>query len=129
MALNYTRIPSKDPVLERIQDGLERIFNVLNQNPLLSGKVLENVRLFGSEISLVPHGLGRIVRGCFPVRQNVLCLDMWMEGASSVRDWPAFMSATAGQSEGTARASVDFDLSRYVPVYSTADATVDLFVF
>lgn len=137
MPVQFARIPTRpgageqQRVIEQMQDAMERDRDTLNAEPIRDCRLLEDVRLTGNVLNLVPHGLGRIVKGYIITRQNTFCWTAWPEGPNSQRDWPPFSSSgsTGGAGGDIPRLDEEPDLTKYLPIVSMCDVSADILVF
>ena len=71
MALRkYERVPTSDPVVNRVQ---ERLFDVLlpvTSASIIDGKLLTDLDLASGTTSIISHGLGRDIVGWIVVGKN-----------------------------------------------------------
>lgn len=59
----YTRVEGKDHDLQRVQDSVQEAVDGLTANPMLAGKILQDIELDGTDDEAVAHGLGRVPSG------------------------------------------------------------------
>lgn len=58
-----TRVEGKDRDLQRVQDAVQDAVGGLCGNPMLQGKLLQDIELDASDDEAVAHGLGRVPTG------------------------------------------------------------------
>jgi hypothetical protein len=90
--------------VERLQENVKKFVKVLEDNPLLDGRIVEEVAFDGVADTTFNHGLGRMPLGCFPV--------YWETGAT--------MAIAFGQSAMT---------TNTITAFADVACTLDIWVF
>jgi hypothetical protein len=90
--------------VELLQQNVKKWAKVLEDNPLLDGRIVEDVAFDGVADTTFNHGLGRQPLGCFPVD--------WETGAT--------MAIAFGRS--------DWDTNT-ITAFASVNCTLDLWVF
>ena len=95
MALRrYERIPTRDDILNKIQERVEDAFLPVSEAAIVDGSLITGVSLASGTTSIVPHNLRRRLKGWIVVGKNAA--QHVYDVQSSNEDPDKFLYLTAG---------------------------------
>lgn len=70
------RINTEDKNLNQVQENVDKVLDGINSNPLLGGRIRENISLSTGVAHQLEHGLNRKPIGYFIIKKNAEA-DVW----------------------------------------------------
>lgn len=64
------KVNTPDPNLNQVQENVDRVLGNINENPILNGKIIDNIALTQDEPFELNHGLERKIKGYMIIKKS-----------------------------------------------------------